>query len=109
MQIGGALRPATPKHFSSTFSGAASRTTGMSVERFRSSADGEISPVPIAAPAARGKKRRRTRHTVTSLSNVKKMRPARDEVIVCTAVNLEDSGVQFWGVYAVWGHMLRQR
>ena len=70
------------------------------VERFRSSADGAISPVPIVAPAARGKKRRRTRHTVTSLSNVKKMRPARDEVIVCTAVNLEDSGIQLWGEWS---------
>ena len=79
------------------------------VERFRSSAGGEISPVPIAVPPARGKKRRRPRHTVTSLSNVKQMRPARDEVIVCTAVNLEDSGVQYWGTNIVWGRMLRQR
>ncbi len=72
------------------------------VERFRSMADGEIRPVSIAAPAARGRKRRarRTRHTVTSLSNVKQMRPARDEIIVCTAVNLKDSGVQYWGVLA---------
>ena len=56
--------------------------------------------MPIAAPVARGKKRRRTRHTVTSLTNVKKMRPARDEVIVCTAVNLEDSGIQLWGEWS---------
>ena len=72
------------------------------VERFRSMADGEIRPVPLVAPAARGRKRkaRRTRHTVTSLSNVKQMRPARDEIIVCTAVNLEDSGVQYWGTWA---------
>jgi len=69
------------------------------VERFRSAADGEIRPVPIAAPAPRGR-RRRPRHTVTSLSNVTKMRPARDEIIVCTAVNLKDSGVQLWGEYS---------
>ena len=69
------------------------------VERFRSAADGAITPVPTAAPAARGRKRR-ARHTVTSVSNVKSMRPARDEIIVCTAVNLEDSGVQFWGAWA---------
>ena len=79
------------------------------VERFRSSADGAIRPVPIAAPAARGKKRCRPRHTVTSLSNVKKMRPASDEIIVCTAVNLEDSGVQYWGTRAIWGHMMQRR
>ncbi len=70
------------------------------VERFRSAADGGISPVPIPAPPARGRKRRPRRHTVTSLSNVTKMRPARDEIIVCTAVNLEDSGVQFWGEWS---------
>ena len=72
------------------------------VERFRSTAEGGIHPVPVAAPAVRGRKRkaRRTRHTVTSLSNVKQMRPARDEIIVCTAVNLEDSGVQYWGTWA---------
>ena len=69
------------------------------VERFRSAADGAITPVPTPAPAVRGR-RRRPRHTVTSLSNVKQMRPARDEIIVCTAVNLEDSGVQFWGCWA---------
>ena len=72
------------------------------VERFRSLADGEIRRVPVAAPAARGRKRRtqRTRHTVTSVSNVKQMRPTRDEIIVCTAVNLEDSGIQYYGVHA---------
>ena len=72
------------------------------VERFRSTADGEIRPVPIAAPAVRGRKRRarRTRPTVTSLSNVKQMRPSRDEIIVCTAVNLEGSGVQYRGTWA---------
>ncbi len=69
------------------------------VERFRSAADGAIRPVPTAAPAARGRKRR-ARHTVTSLSNVTKMRPARDEIIVCTAVNLEDSGIQLWGEWS---------
>ena len=42
------------------------------VECFRSMANGEIRPVPIAAPAVRRGKSR-TRHTVTSLSNVKQM------------------------------------
>ena len=109
MQIGGALQRGNTETFLVHIFGRGLEDDRYVVERFRSTADGAISPVPIAAPVARGKKRRRTRHTVTSLSNVKKMRPARDEVIVCTAVNLEDSGVQFWGVYAVWGHMQRQR
>ena len=69
------------------------------VERFHSAADGAITPVPTPAPATRGRKRR-PRHTVTSLSNVKQMRPQRDEIIVCTAVNLEDSGVQLWGEFS---------
>ena len=69
------------------------------VERFRSAADGAITPVPTPAPAPRGRKRR-ARHTVTSLSNVKQMRPARDEIIVCTAVNIEDSGIQLWGEFS---------
>ena len=73
------------------------------VERFRSMADGEIRPVPVAAPAVRGRKRKDAAdaaHAVTSLSNVKQMRPARDEIIVCTAVNFEDSGVSYWGTWA---------
>ncbi|MDE0379246.1 MAG: hypothetical protein OXI20_08370 [Rhodospirillales bacterium] len=69
------------------------------VERFRSAADGAITPVPTPVPATRGRKRR-PRHTVTSLSNVTKMRPQRDEIIVCTAVNLKDSGIQLWGEYS---------
>ncbi len=108
MQIGGAKRGNTETFLVHIF-GRGLEGDKYVVERFHSSADGEISPVPIATPPARGKKRRRSRNTVTSLSNVKQMRPARDEIIVCTAVNLEDSGVQYWGCLAVWGHMSRQR
>ena len=108
MQIGGAKRGNTETFLVHIF-GRGLDDERYVVERFRSSADGEISPVPIAVPPARGKKRRRPRHTVASLSNVRNMRPAHDEVIVCTAVNLEDSGVQFWGTDVVWGRMLRQR
>ena len=99
MQIGGAKRGNTETYMVHIF-GRGLEDDKYVVERFRSAADGEISPVPIAAPPARGKKRRRPRHTVTSLSNVKQMRPARDEIIVCTAVNLEDSGIQLWGEWS---------
>ena len=96
MQIGGAKRGNNETFLVHIF-GRGLDDERYVVERFRSTADGAISPVPIPEPAARGKKRRRPRHTVASLSNVRNMRPAHDEVIVCTAVNLEDSGVQFWG------------
>ena len=101
MQIGSAQRGNTETFLVHIF-GRGLDDERYVVERFRSMADGEIRLVPVAAPPKRGRKRgtRRTRHTVTSLSNVKQMRPARDEIIVCTAVNLEDSGVQFWGVHA---------
>ena len=98
MQIGSVQRGNTETYLVHIF-GRGLEDDRYVVERFRSAADGEIRPVPIAAPTPRGRKRR-PRHTVTSLSNVTKMRPARDEIIVCTAVNLEDSGVQFWGEYS---------
>ena len=85
MQIGGAKRGNTETFLVHIF-GRGLEDDRYVVERFRSAADGAITPVPTPAPPARGKKRRRPRHTVTSLSNVKQMRPARDEVIVCTAV-----------------------
>ena len=99
MQIGGVQRGNTETFLVHIF-GRGLEDNRYVVERFRSAADGAITPVPTPAPATRGKKRRRPRHTVTSLSNVTKMRPARDEIIVCTAVNLEDSGVQLWGEFS---------
>ena len=98
MQIGSAQRGNTETFLVHIF-GRGLDDERYVVERFRSMADGEIRPVPITAPAVRGR-RRRARNTVTSLSNVKQMRPARDEIIVCTAVNLEDSGIQYWGTWA---------
>ena len=98
MQIGGVQRGNTETFLVHIF-GRGLEDDRYVVERFRSAADGEITPVPTPAPAPRGRKRR-ARHTVTSLSNVKQMRPARDEIIVCTAVNLEDSGIQLWGEFS---------
>ncbi len=65
------------------------------VERFRSMADGDIQPLSSGGP--RTKNRRKTPRTVVSLKTVRRMRPARDEIIVATGINLRNSGVQLWG------------
>ena len=69
------------------------------VERFRSRPDGQIDPVEAEQPKAK-KGGRRPRRTVVSASEVKTMRPERDEIIICTALDLKASGVQMWGVSA---------
>ena len=68
------------------------------VERYRSLANGEIRPVQAGQPKAKG--RRGQRRTIASLGAVKKLRPERDEIIVCTGVKLARSGVQIWGLQA---------
>ena len=68
------------------------------IERYKSLANGEIRPVRAERPKAKG--RQRQRRTVATLSAVKKLRPERDEIIVCTGVKLARSGVQIWGVQA---------
>ncbi|MDD9990619.1 MAG: hypothetical protein OXP75_02350 [Rhodospirillales bacterium] len=68
------------------------------VERYRSRPDGEIRSVEAERPGTRG--RRKPRRTIVSVSAVKKLRPERDEIIVCTGVNLARSGVQLWGLAA---------
>ena len=69
------------------------------VERFRSRPDGRIDPVEAGQPKAR-KGRPKPRRTVVSASEVKMMKPERDEIIICTALNLKGSGMQIWGVAA---------
>ena len=68
------------------------------VEKYRSHPDGQIEPVEPGRPGTKG--RRKQRRAIASLAAVKKMRPKRDEIIVCTALNLKDSGMQIWGVGA---------
>ena len=68
------------------------------VERYRSRPDGEIRSVDAERPGTKG--RRKLRRTIVSVSAVKKLRPERDEIIVCTGVNLARSGVQLWGLAA---------
>ena len=75
-----------------------------SVERYKSRADGEITPTRNGKTAKKGGSVRET----VSLRTVKRMRPERDEIIVCTGVNRSSAGVQYWGSFAVWGHMRRR-
>ena len=70
------------------------------VERFRSRPDGQIHPVEPEQPKAK-KGRRRPRRTIVSAGAVRKLRPERDEIIVCTALDLKASGVQIWGASAM--------
>ena len=69
------------------------------VERFRSRPDGQIDPVEAGQPKAK-RGRRKPRRTIVSASEVKKMQPERDEIIICTALDLKASGVQIWGLAA---------
>ena len=69
------------------------------VERFRSRPDGRIDPVEAEQPKAR-KGRCRPRRTIVGASEVRKIRPERDEIVICTALNLKASGIQMWGVAA---------
>ncbi|MCY4480851.1 MAG: hypothetical protein OXB97_13255 [Rhodospirillales bacterium] len=65
------------------------------VERFRTRADGRIRR---AEPVSAHPHARRTAGPVTaSLRTVKAMRPARNEIVVCTALNERDSGVAYYG------------
>ena len=75
------------------------------VERFRSMADGDIRPLR----AGEAKKcRSKAVKTTVSRQTVRKMRPARDEIIVATGINLRNSGVQYWGESVVWRNMLQR-
>ena len=66
------------------------------VERFKALADGDIRRVPGEAPATtKGGKRKAKRATAT-LNEVKEMRPARTEIIICTGLRIK-GGIQLWG------------
>ena len=65
------------------------------IEKYRSLADGQIHAVEAEHTGTRA--RRGKRRTIMSAGAVKKLRPERDEIIVCTALNLKASGVQYWG------------
>ena len=67
------------------------------VERFKAQADGDIRPVRPDAPRSRG--RRKARRIVATLKEVRDMRPARTEIIVCTGLRTR-GGWQLWGSVA---------
>ena len=67
------------------------------VERFRACADGDIRRWPLDAPA-RGR-RRRSNPEVATFDEVREMRPAFNEIVVCTALGTR-SGLQLWGCAA---------
>ena len=69
------------------------------IEKYRSLADGQIRAVEAEQPGA--KARRSRRRNIMSAGAVKKLRPERNEIIVCTALNLKGSGIQYWGETAV--------
>ena len=72
------------------------------VRRYKSTG-GEVRPVP--AVDERGRKRKRA---TASRRAVREMRPARDELIVCTGLKIPSSGLQLWGEHLVWGRMLNR-
>ena len=80
-------------------------TRGLADERYEvkryKSAGGEIRLLP--APMGRG---RRSKRVTASRRTVREMRPARDELIVCTGLRIPGSGLQLWGEHLVWGRML---
>ena len=96
MRIGGMLHRNTETFLTHIF-GHGLADDKFVVERFKSGADGQIYPCS-GEPAKGG--RRKPRRQIVSRKAVREMRPARDEIIVCTAVNMKDSGAQIWGSYA---------
>ena len=59
------------------------------VERYKSTFDGEIVRWPGKGKSKTGKEPRQ----IMSLSAVQRMRPERDEIIVCTGVKIAGSGI----------------
>ena len=69
------------------------------VERFRAMIDGDIRRFPDEAPA-KGKGGRKTKFATATLKAVRELRPARNEIIVCTGLRSK-GGVQYWGSHAM--------
>ena len=64
------------------------------VERFKAMADGDIRRWPDAAP--KGGRRRKAKTVTATMKAVKDLRPAPNEIIVCTGLETR-GGVQYWG------------
>ena len=66
------------------------------VERFRAMADGSIRRCGGDGPVT-AKKQRKAGLVTATLKAVRELRPAPNEIIICTALNLKRSGIQYWG------------
>ncbi len=66
------------------------------VERFRAMADGDIRRCDAEGPVT-AKRRRKAGRVTATLKAVRELRPAPNEIIICTALNLKRSGIQYWG------------
>ena len=98
MRIGGMLRRNSDTWLTHVF-GKGLDGERYVVEKYVSLPSGEIRPVE--AGQQKNGSRRKPRRTIVSAGAVKKLRPERDEIIVCTALNLKASGIQYWGETAV--------
>ena len=67
------------------------------VERYKAHADGDIRPWPGEAPT---KKRRKAKRVTATLTEVRELRPARTEIIICTGLRRR-GGIQVWGSVAL--------
>ena len=81
-------------HFPHTFVRPGLNDDRYLVERFQSKVDGEIRP--LRGNGASKKSRGKASREIVSLSTVQRMRPERDEIIICTGVNCTTLGVQYW-------------
>ncbi|MCZ0951658.1 MAG: hypothetical protein OXQ89_22670 [Rhodospirillaceae bacterium] len=70
------------------------------VERFRAMSDGTLQRWPLEVPTGNGGNR--PRPELATFGQLREIRPAYNEVIVCTALGTR-SGIQFWGYYAALG------
>ena len=69
--------------------------------RYKINAQGDLRPVPAGEEGGR-----RSKRVTASRRAVREMRPARDELIVCTGLKVPGSGLQLWGEHLVWSKML---
>ena len=78
------------------------------VERFVSLSNGDIRRRPADAPRSK-KARGRPKPEVATFGEVRDMRPAFNEIIVCTALGTR-SGIQLWGpsVCGIFGDRRRR-
>ena len=70
------------------------------VRRYKSTG-GEIRLVPAGESGGH-----RSKRATASRRAIREMRPAPDELIVCTGLKVPGSGLQLWGEHLVWSKML---